>query len=87
MTALDPLNLDVLLARSVLLRADYVQVQTRIQQALSGHALDGAGAAASERDFDELVTAMSRSMSADARYLCTLSLAVRQIIEQARGAA
>lgn len=88
MTALDLLNLDVLLARSVLLRADYVQVQRRVGDALarereSGDIEDGA----SENDFEELVAAMSRSLSADARYLCALSLAVRRIIEQARAAA
>ncbi|MDH6595020.1 hypothetical protein M2165_004909 [Variovorax sp. TBS-050B] len=88
MTALDLLNLDVLLARSVLLRADYMSVQRRIRDAITreretGDVEDGA----SEYDFDELVAAMSRSLSADARYLCTLSLIVRRIIEQARAAA
>lgn len=84
MNALDLLNLDVLLARSVLLRADYVQVQRRICDSLSRRDL-GNGPA--DEDFDELIHAMSRSVSADVRYLCTLSFAVRGIIERAKATA
>ncbi|MDQ0591627.1 hypothetical protein [Variovorax paradoxus] len=83
MTALDLLNLDVLLARSVLLRAHYMQVQSRICVAMSRHRLD-AGSGPGDEDFGELIHAMSRSLSADARYLCTLSALVRGIIAQAK---
>lgn len=86
MTALDLLNLDVLLARSVLLRADYMQVQSRIRDAMSRHRL-AAGSAPGDEDFGELIHAMSRSLSADARYLCTLSSMVRGIIEHAKAPA
>jgi hypothetical protein len=86
MTALDLLNLDVLLARSVLLRTDYMQVQTRIRDAMSRHQL-AAGSAPGDEDFGELIHAMSRSLSADARYLCTLSSMVRGIIERAKAPA
>lgn len=86
MTALDLLNLDVLLARSVLLRADYMQVQSRIRDAMSRHRL-AAGSAPADEDFGELIHAMSRSLSADARYLCTLSFMVRGIIERAKSPA
>ena len=86
MTALDLLNLDVLLARSVLLRADYMHVQSRIRDAMSRHRL-AAGSLPADEDFGELTRAMSRSLSADARYLCTLSALVRGIIEQAKAEA
>jgi hypothetical protein len=86
MNALDLLNLDVLLARSVLLRADYVQVQSRIRDSLSRRNRD-LGSGPADEDFDELIHAMSRSLSADARYLCTLSFAVRGIIERAKATA
>jgi hypothetical protein len=83
MTALDLLNLDVLLARSVLLRADYMQAQDRVRQA-QARRHDEAGLRASEEDFDDLVAAMTRSLAADARYLCTLAITVRCIIERAK---
>jgi hypothetical protein len=86
MTALDILNLDVLLARSVLLRADYLQVQSRINESLSRQNSDERSGPA-DRDFEELITAMSRSLSADARYLCTLSITVHRIIERAKATA
>ncbi|MET3915573.1 hypothetical protein ABID97_002355 [Variovorax sp. OAS795] len=86
MTALDHLNLDVLLARSVLLRADYMRVQKRINEALSRRKSDAANVPGDE-DFDQLVRAMSRSFSADARYLSSLSCAVQGIIERAKAAA
>jgi len=86
MTAPDLLKLDVLLARSVLLRADYMRVQKRINEALSHRTSDAANAPADE-DFDQLVRAMSRSFSADARYLSSLSCAVQGIIERAKAAA
>ena len=86
MTALDLLNLDVLLARSVLLRADYMHVQSRIRDAMSRHRL-AAGSLPADEDFGELTRAMSRSLSADARYLCTLSFMVRGIIERAKAMA
>jgi hypothetical protein len=90
MTALDLLNLDVLLARSVLLRADYLQLQSRINASLArrnGDAGDGPGNGPADGDFEELIIAMSRSLSADARYLCALSSMVRGIIERAKAAA
>jgi hypothetical protein len=83
MTALDILNLDVLLARSVLLRADYLQAQSRISEALSRRE-GGPGEGPADKDFENLAVAMSRSLSADARYLCTLSSMVRRIIERAK---
>lgn len=83
MTALDLLNLDVLLARSVLLRADYLQAQNRITEALARQSGD-AGQGPADKDFEKLALAMSRSLSADARYLCTLSFMVRGIIERAK---
>ena len=86
MTALDLLNLDVLLARSVLLRADYMQAQSRITESLARWNGDPAEGPA-DRDFEELALAMSRSLSADARYLCTLSFTVRGIIERAKAMA
>ena len=86
MTALDLLNLDVLLARSVLLRVDYLHVQSRIRDAMSRHRF-AAGSAPADEDFGELIHAMSRSLSADARYLCTLSSMVRGIIERAKAPA
>ncbi|MDQ0571146.1 hypothetical protein QFZ42_002980 [Variovorax paradoxus] len=86
MTALDLLNLDVLLARSVLLRADYLQLQSRISASLARRNGD-AGNGPADGDFEELIIAMSRSLSADARYLCTLSITVRGIIERAKAAA
>jgi hypothetical protein len=83
MTALDLLNLDVLLARSVLLRADYMQAQDRARLALERRQ-GQPGQHASEEDFDDLVAAMTRSLAADARYLCTLAITVRCIIERAK---
>ena len=86
MTALDILNLDVLLARSVLLRADYLQAQSRITDSLARWKSD-QGQVPADSDFEELALAMSRSLSADARYLCTLSFMVRGIIERAKATA
>ncbi|MET3441488.1 hypothetical protein ABIC94_002246 [Variovorax paradoxus] len=86
MTALDLLNLDVLLARSVLLRADYLQAQNSVNESFSRQHRD-AGSGPADPDFEELIIAMSRSLSADARYLCTLSLMVRGIIERAKATA
>jgi hypothetical protein len=86
MTALDLLNLDVLLARSVLLRADYMRVQSRISE-LQSRGSSNAGNGPADEDFDQLVRAMSRSLSADARYLCSLSYMVHGIIERAKAVA
>ena len=86
MTAPDILSLDVLLARSVLLRADYMRVQKRIHESLSRGRGDAADVPADE-DFDQLVRAMSRSFSADARYLSSLSYTVHGIIERAKATA
>jgi hypothetical protein len=87
MTALDLLNLDVLLARSVLLRADYLQAQNRITEALARQSGDTGQGGPADKDFEKLALAMSRSLSADARYLCTLSFMVRGIIERAKATA
>ena len=84
MTALDLLNLDVLLARSVLLRTDYMQAQDRVRQALARRHGEAGQHGASEEDFDDLVVAMTRSLAADARYLCTLAVTVRCIIGRAK---
>jgi hypothetical protein len=86
MTALDLLNLDVLLARSVLLRADYMRVQTRINDLLS-HGCSDAGDGPEDEDFSQLIRAMSRSFAADARYLSSLSYTVHEIIEHAKATA
>lgn len=86
MTPLDLSNLDVLLARSVLLRADYLQAQRRITESLSRRN-DDPGHGPADSDFETLALAMSRSLSADARYLCTLSFMVRGIIERAKATA
>jgi len=86
MTALDLLTLDVLLARSVLLRADYMRVQSRIDGLLIRGSID-AGNGPADEDFGQLISAMSRSFSADALYLSNLSHTVHEIIEHAKAAA
>ena len=84
MTALDLLTLDVLLARSVLLRADYMRVQSRIDGLLLSRGSGDAGTGPVDEDFGQLIGAMSRSFSADALYLSNLSHTVHEIIERAK---
>ncbi|SDH42980.1 hypothetical protein [Variovorax sp. OV700] len=84
MTALDLLTLDVLLARSVLLRADYMRVQSRIDGLLLSRGSGDAGKGPVDEDFGQLIGAMSRSFSADALYLSNLSHTVHEIIERAK---
>jgi hypothetical protein len=84
MTALDLLTLDVLLARCVLLRADYMRVQSRIDGLLLSRGSGDAGKGPVEEDFGQLIGAMSRSFSADALYLSNLSHTVHEIIERAK---
>ena len=86
MTAADLSTLDVLLARSVLLRADYMRVLGRIDERLRRRSSD-AGAGPEDEDFGQLARAMSRSFSADARYLSNLSYTVHAIIERAKAEA
>ncbi|BEP62511.1 hypothetical protein GmRootV213_30650 [Variovorax sp. V213] len=86
MTTSDLLTLDVLLARSVLLRADYMRVQNRIDGLLTRGSID-AGNGPADEDFGQLISAMRRSFSADALYLSNLSHTVHEIIERAKAAA
>ena len=87
MTALDLLTLDVLLARSVLLRADYMRVQNRIDDLLLHRGSGDARNGPVDEDFGQLISAMSRSFSADALYLSNLSHTVHEIIEHAKAMA